>query len=165
MAMFKKSISVLCTVIAGLCSTFEQGISKEIVFKWGEGNSSSAPIELKEHVIFSLLQENIRHKVEETLLELGIPYTMQLDKNTLPTQFSLVFNDDESETVESLNIFSEKNHTYFLEEFDQIKETWIGWIQKQRTRYVDSAHTEFLDDLENILWEVSPEGFNMKTKS
>jgi len=161
--MFRKSLRVLCIAVTGLCSYFEQGISKEIVFSWHKNDSPISSSEIERRVVFSLLQENIRHKVEATLLELEIPYTLQVEKQFLPSQFSISFDDFNTEKIESLKMFSQEKYTYFLEntafleELDHIKDAWQDWTQKQKTLCLASNNAEFLEDLENILLKVSPQ--------
>lgn len=153
--MLKKSVGILCTLVAGLFSSFEQGNAKEMAFKWEVPKGSSK--DLKEIAISSLLQENVRHKIEKTLLELEIPYRLQLEENLLPSQFTLFFDDTEIATVEELKLLSENNPLYFLDEFDHVRSTWLTWIQKQKSPFSTPDYVIFLDDLANVLEEVSLE--------
>ncbi len=150
--MFKKSISsVVCLLTLGTCSLFEQGISEEISLSWGiPGQTLSESCHLKDRVVFSLLQEDVRNKVEESFFALGIPHKLRVEESTLPCQFSVFFDSKESEKIEEVEMLLASQDIHFLEDFDCVKGLWQEWAQKEQDLNLSPAYVELLDKSDKV---------------
>ena len=153
--MFRKSMIVVFMLVLKICFAFDQSSSQESILKWGVHQSvfSASP---KERFVFCLLQENIRSKVEKFFVNAEIPYRIVLEKNTLPSQFSVFFDEKEVDKVTEFNQLLAEKDPCFLEDNEAIKEVWQDWIQKEKSQYTASEEkVEFLKSSEKILQEFS----------
>lgn len=156
--MLKKSTHILSVLVLGVCSVFNQGFSEERILSWGILEEIyDTTIQPKKRLMLSLLQENIRYKTEQFLLNLEIPYEVHLKERPLPCQFSISFNEKELEKIKELKMLLIKKDSYFLEEFEIVKSIRQKLLQEEKNIHQNYSFLDFLENSERFLEEISQE--------
>ncbi len=154
--MLKKAMKFSLILAVGFCFFLRTAYSKELIFKWGMTEDAySSSTQLNDRLEVSLLQENVRYKVEKALMALEIPYRLFVEAKLLPCQFSVFFYDKEDGKLDEFKDFLAKEPSCFLEEFDLVKERWIEWAQKESRLDEFSKFSIFLKKAEKIVREIS----------
>ncbi len=140
--MFKKSMMSVVGLLS-LCAC-----SSDVFYAvdWeGAEDFADGSDQLNGCLVFSFLQENIRHKVEKSFLALRLPYKVQVEED----QLFVFFDAKESKKMGEVERLLANQDVYFSDSSESVKEARKNWSQEQDL-HLSPAYVELLDKSEKV---------------
>jgi hypothetical protein len=115
----------------------------ELIFKWGISEDAyELSSNFKQRVTFSLLQENVRSKIENFLIVENMPYRVFKEAEILPCQFSIFIEGDTKKEI--LAPLLEHGASFFLDDFESAKHEWAKGLEKELSLIGTSKYKDIL---------------------
>src|SRR3989339_334401 len=143
-------------LIVSLLFFSELACSSEIVFEWKRSKKESEEaLSIQDRWVSSLLQDLFRCELEKHLLDLGVSYRLQLEKDVPSSSFSVFFDDKDRDSIGQIKNHLEEKSFELLGGFFEIQRQWSSWIEKEMLFSIDSTYAKFLLDSKKAVEEIT----------